>query len=125
MHKILLVEDNELNRDMLSRRLVRRGFDVICAINGREALEKALLEQPEIILMDLGLPDMDGISVTRILKSNKSTCSIPVVAVTAFATDSDKVNTMAAGFGDFEPKPIQITRLIEKINFLVKGPQSS
>lgn len=125
MHKILVVEDNELNLDMLSRRLARKGFEVLCAVNGKEALEITLRESPEIILMDLGLPDLDGISVTNILKSHESTKSIPVIAVTAFATEADKEHTLATGFSDFEPKPIQISRLIEKINILLEGTKQS
>jgi CheY-like chemotaxis protein len=117
--KILLVEDNELNRDMLSRRLVRVGHQVSIAIDGREGLAKARDERPEIILMDISLPEIDGWEATRQLRADVSTASIPVIALTAHAMESDRVNSMSAGCDDYDTKPVELQRLLGKIDALL------
>lgn len=116
MTKILLVEDNEMNRDMLSRRLVRSGFEVVMAVNGQEGVDMASSEKPDVILMDMSLPVLDGWDATRQLKANAATASIPVIALTAHAMESDREKAMAAGCDDFDTKPIEMPRLLEKIN---------
>lgn len=121
MSTILLVEDNELNRDMLSRRLVRRGFEVLLAVDGEQALQAAGRSQPALILMDMSLPGMDGWEATRRLKSNPSTASIPVIALTAHAMASDRDSALAAGCDDFDTKPIEFDRLLAKIAALIGG----
>ena len=115
MSKILLVEDNEFNRDMLSRRLQRKGFEIIIAEDGRAALQLARSDYPDIILMDMDLPVLDGWEATRILKSDPATRSIPVVALTAYAMQSDYDRALAAGCDDFATKPIELSALLEKI----------
>ncbi len=115
MSKILLVEDNEMNREMLSRRLIRRGFEVILADNGQLALDMAAVESPDLILMDLSLPIMDGWEATKALKFNPYTASIPIIALTAHAMQSDRDEALAAGCDDYDTKPINLTRLLEKI----------
>jgi two-component system cell cycle response regulator DivK len=121
MPKILLVEDNEMNRDMLSRRLQRKGYDVVIARDGEEALTLAPVEEPDLILMDVSLPAMDGWQVTRLLKSNKSTCQVPVIALTAHALSSDRERAFEVGCDDYDTKPVEFVRLSEKIeNLLVE-----
>ncbi len=120
MAKILLVEDNEMNRDMLSRRLIRSGFEVVMAVNGQEGIEMASSEKPDVILMDMSLPVLDGWDATRQLKANASTKKIPVIALTAHAMESDREKAMAAGCDDFDTKPIEMPRLLEKINAFIK-----
>jgi two-component system, cell cycle response regulator DivK len=115
MPKILLVEDNEMNRDMLSRRLIRRGFEVVLATNGQEGLALAKSGNPDLILMDLSLPTLDGWEATRQLKSSVSTAAIPVIALTAHAMSDDKEQALAAGCDDYDTKPIEFQRLLEKI----------
>ncbi len=115
MPKILLVEDNEMNRDMLARRLTRNGFEVIVADNGQLAVDLAPVESPDIILMDMSLPIMDGWEATKILKSHPHTASIPIIALTAHAMESDRDAALAAGCDDFDTKPINLTRLLETI----------
>jgi len=117
--KILLVEDNDLNRDMLSRRLTRVGHDVSIAVDGREGLAKARGERPEIILMDISLPEIDGWEATRQLRADLATASIPVIALTAHAMESDRVNSMSAGCDDYDTKPIELPRLLAKIDALL------
>jgi CheY-like chemotaxis protein len=117
--KILLVEDNELNRDMLSRRLKNRGHEVICAANGQQALARARMEHPELILMDVNLPDISGWDVTKTLKADPDTRSIPIIALTAHALDSHREQATAAGCDDYDTKPVEIDRLMEKINKLL------
>jgi len=117
--KILLVEDNDLNRDMLSRRLARVGHDVSIAVDGREGLAKARGERPEIILMDISLPEIDGWEATRQLRADLATASIPVIALTAHAMESDRVNSMSAGCDDYDTKPIELPRLLAKIDALL------
>ena len=113
--KILLVEDNELNRDMLSRRLVRRGYDVSSAVDGANGVAKALAELPDLILMDMTLPVLDGWDATRQLKADATTGGIPVIALTAHAMASDREQALAAGCDDFDTKPIEFERLLGKI----------
>ena len=119
--RILLVEDNELNRDMLSRRLERKGFDVLIAADAAEGLSIARAQSPDLILMDMRLPDLDGWSATRQLKADDSTRQIPVIALTAHAMDRDRDLALAAGCDDFDTKPVEMDRLIEKINALIKS----
>ncbi|GIL38896.1 response regulator [Roseiterribacter gracilis] len=116
MNRILLVEDNEANRDMLGRRLVRRGFDVSVAIDGASALVQARESKPDLILMDIGLgEDMDGWEATRRLKADADTSSIPVIALTAHALSTDLEKSIAAGCADFDTKPVDLPRLLAKI----------
>jgi CheY-like chemotaxis protein len=117
--KILLVEDNEMNRDMLSRRLQRRGHEVLIAVDGAEALRIAGEEQPELVLMDLSLPVMDGWEATGRMKADPQTASIPNIALTAHAMDADRERALAAGCDDFDTKPIDMERLTGKIAALV------
>ena len=115
MAKILLVEDNEMNRDMLSRRLERRGHTVILAGDGNEGVAKAQKEVPDLILMDMSLPVLDGWEATRQLKAAPETKGIPVIALTAHAMASDEQKAREAGCDDFDTKPIELPRLLEKI----------
>ncbi len=119
MPTVLLVEDNEMNRDMLSRRLVRRGYEVIAAIDGAEGVEKAATIAPHLILMDMSLPVMNGWDAARCIKSNPATRAIPVIALTAHAMDSDREQAMNAGCDDFDTKPIDLPRLLEKMERLL------
>ena len=116
--KILLVEDNELNRDMLSRRLKRKGFEVICAEDGQEGIDVALSESPDIVLMDLSLPVVDGWAASKKLKSEATTKSIPIIALTAHAMKGDRERALEAGCDDYDTKPINLERLLGKINTL-------
>jgi CheY-like chemotaxis protein len=116
MSKILLVEDNEMNRDMLSRRLERRGHSVVMAHDGEQGLSMAGTEMPDLILMDISLPVMDGYEVTRRLKADKRTRHIPVIALTAHALVTDRVKAINAGCNDYDTKPIEFSRLSEKIH---------
>jgi len=115
--KILIVEDNESNLDMLSRRLERRGFSVMSARDGREAVEAARRHCPDLILMDLGLPGLDGWQAARILKSECETRSIPIIALTAHALNGDREKARASGCDDYDTKPVEISRLVEKIEY--------
>jgi CheY-like chemotaxis protein len=115
MPRILLVEDNELNRDMLSRRLARRGHQVIVAADGGAALALAASERPDLILMDMSLPVLDGWEATRRLKAAPATRSIPVIALTAHAMDADRERSLEVGCDDFDTKPVEIERLLGKI----------
>ena len=121
MTTILLVEDNELNRDMLSRRLSRKGFQVQFALDGQEAVEKAKTLMPDLVLMDIGLPVLDGYDATRAIKSDDSTKSIPVIALTAHAMAEDRKQCLDAGCNDFDTKPIDLPRLLDKIHALLGG----
>lgn len=114
--KILLVEDNEMNRDMLARRLQRRGHEVLAAENGASALHRAATESPDVVLMDMGLPIMDGWETTRRMKADASTAHIPVIALTAHAMDSDRNRALEAGCDDFDTKPVDLNRLLAKID---------
>ncbi len=123
MRKILLVEDNEMNRDMLSRRLAKRDFEVVLAVTGREAIEKAASALPDLILMDLSLPDVDGWEATRKIKSQAATAAIPVIALTAHAMADDREKAMEAGADDYDTKPVEFVRLLQKIeSFLGSKP---
>ena len=119
MQKILLVEDNEMNRDMLSRRLQRRGYSVVNAEDGEKGLLLARSEAPDLILMDISLPAMDGWEVTRLLKENQSTRHIPIIALTAHAMVSDREKAIVAGCDDYDTKPVDFGRLSEKIENLL------
>jgi CheY-like chemotaxis protein len=116
MVKVLLVEDNEMNRDMLSRRLSRKGFEVIVALDGAEALQAALAEAPALILMDMSLPVMDGWEATRRIKAEAATAAIPVIGLTAHAMDGDREKCLAAGCDDYDTKPVDLPRLLEKMH---------
>ena len=125
MPKILIVEDNELNRDMLSRRLVKRGFDVSIAIDGQEGVERASADRPDLILMDLSLPVIDGWEATRRIKADPATAAIPVIALTAHAMAGDRERALAAGCDDYDSKPVEIDRLMGKITaLLTRGPSA-
>jgi CheY-like chemotaxis protein len=119
MSKILLVEDNEMNRDMLSRRLVKRGYEVETAVDGAEGVEKARAGSPDLILMDMSLPVMNGWDATRKLKADETTRAIPVIALTAHAMSGDRGKAMDAGCDEFETKPVKLPVLIEKIEKLL------
>ena len=116
MPKILLVEDNELNRDMLSRRLKRRDYDVEMAVDGQQGVDLTRSLMPDLILMDMSLPIIDGWAATGILKSDSSTSHIPIIALTAHAMEGERQKCLEAGCDDFDTKPIEFKRLLEKIN---------
>jgi len=124
MTKILLVEDNEMNRDMLSRRLQKQGYEVVIAVDGEEGVAKAQTEAPALVLMDMSLPGVDGWEATRRLKASPKTQKIPVIALTAHAMTDDRDKAMAAGCDDFDTKPVELPRLLSKIQALL-GRQSS
>jgi len=115
MQKILLVEDNEANRDMLSRRLVRKGYAVVMALDGHQAVEMANSERPDLILMDMSLPELDGWEATRQIKATAETSMIPVIALTAHAMSGDREKALEAGCDDYDTKPIDLPRLLEKM----------
>ncbi len=115
MTKILLVEDNEMNRDMLSRRLERKGYAVAIAVDGQQAVDMAASEAPALILMDMSLPIIDGWEATRRIKSNAATRGIPIIALTAHAMQGDEQKAREAGCDDFDTKPVELPRLLEKI----------
>lgn len=119
MPKVLLVEDNEMNRDMLARYLKWEGFQVAIATNGQQAVDLARVEMPDIVLMDLSLPIMDGWEATRQLKASTQTAEIPVIALTAHAMVEDREKSFAAGCNDYETKPVIFTRLITKMRALI------
>jgi two-component system, cell cycle response regulator DivK len=122
MAKILLVEDNEMNRDMLTKRLQRRGYDVVVAVDGGEGVAMAESEAPDLILMDMSLPVVDGWEATRRIKAAPATSAIPVIALTAHAMAGDKEQAMAAGCDDYDTKPVELTRLVDKIQaFLTRS----
>ena len=121
MPKILLVEDNEMNRDMLSRRLERRGYQVMLAVDGQAGVETARSQAPDLILMDMSLPVLDGWEATRLLKGAPATRHIPVVALTAHAMSSDRDRALEAGCDDYDTKPIDLPRLLGKIETLLSG----
>jgi two-component system cell cycle response regulator DivK len=120
MAKVLLVEDNEMNRDMLSRRLARRGFDVVMAVDGKQGVEMAKTETPDLILMDMSLPVLDGWGATRQIKAEASTRSIPLIALTAHAMAGDRDKALQAGCDDYDTKPIELARLLEKMDRLLQ-----
>ena len=119
MAKILIVEDNEMNRDMLSRRLKRRGFDVVIAEDGQQGVDLALSEAPDLILMDMSLPVLDGWQATRKVKADEQTKHIPVIALTAHAMSGDRESALEAGCDDYDTKPVELPRLLEKIKTLL------
>jgi CheY-like chemotaxis protein len=119
MAKILLVEDNEMNRDMLSRRLIKKGFEVVMAFDGQKGLEMASSENPDIILLDMSLPIMDGWEVARNLKADDALKAIPVIALTAHAMAGDREKTLEAGCDEYDTKPIEFKRLLGKINDMI------
>ena len=119
MSKILVVEDNEMNRDMLTRRLERKGFEVVVSINGKAGIDMASSSNPDIILMDLSLPVIDGWEATRQIKADPATQSIPVIALTAHAMAGDEQKALEAGCDDYDTKPIDLSRLIDKIENLL------
>jgi CheY-like chemotaxis protein len=119
MTKVLLVEDNEMNRDMLSRRLTRRGFEVVFAVNGKDGVDLAKSEKPDIILMDMSLPVMDGWEATRCVKSDAATRAVPVIGLTAHAMSGDREKALEAGCDDYDTKPVEFDRLIEKMQRLL------
>lgn len=123
MTRILLVEDNELIRDMLSERLTRKGYQVTTAVDGVQGVTLARLETPELILMDMSLPVMDGWQATRKLKTDELTSSIPVIALTAHAIAGDREKTLAAGCDDYSTKPVDFPQLLLKIQTLLKGKE--
>jgi CheY-like chemotaxis protein len=125
MPKILLVEDNEMNRDMLSRRLIRRGFEVLLAVDGEQGLALAASARPDLILMDMSLPVLDGWEATRQLKADGATHAIPVIALTAHALSGERERALEAGCDDFDTKPIDLPRLLEKIGALLGQPPAA
>lgn len=120
MPKILLVEDNEMNRDVLSRLLQRQGFEIVYATAGDTGIEMALSETPDLILMDMSLPVIDGWEATRRIKANLATCRIPIIALTAHAMATDRDDAMTAGCDDYDTKPVEMPRLLGKINRLLE-----
>jgi CheY-like chemotaxis protein len=121
MPKILLVEDNEMNRDMLSRRLLRKGYQVVLALDGQSGLEMTHSETPDLVLMDMSLPVLDGWEATRRLKADPATRHIPVIALTAHAMSSDREKALEAGCDDYDTKPVELPRLLTKIEALLSG----
>jgi two-component system cell cycle response regulator DivK len=124
MPKVLLVEDNEMNRDMLSRRLTRRGFDVVFAADGQQGVDLARSEKPDIILMDMSLPVMDGWEATRRIKEDGTMRRIPVIGLTAHAMSGDREKAIEAGCDDYDSKPVEIDRLLGKINRLLNADEN-
>lgn len=119
MPKILLVEDNEMNRDMLSRRLARKGYDIVLAEDGQRAIDMATSERPDLILMDMSLPVVDGWEATQQIKGSADTLGIPIIALTAHAMASDREKAMKAGCDDYDTKPVELARLLGKIERLL------
>ena len=120
MLRILLVEDNDMNRDMLSRRLVRNGYQFLLAMDGQQGVDMALSEHPDLILMDMSLPVIDGWEATRRIKANDATRRIPVIALTAHAMAGDREKAMEVGCDDYDTKPVEISRLVGKMAALLK-----
>jgi CheY-like chemotaxis protein len=119
MARILLIEDNEMNRDMLSRRLMRRGHEITTAVDGPAGIASATLTRPDLILMDISLPGMDGWEATRTLRSQAETAAIPIIALTAHAMEADRQRSLEVGCNDFDTKPIDLSRLLVKIDALL------
>jgi CheY-like chemotaxis protein len=120
--KILLVEDDEMNRDMLSRRLIKRGYEVVLAVDGEQGVAMSGSESPDIILMDMSLPGIDGWTATRQVKADDTTRGIPVIALTAHAMAGDRERALEAGCDDFDTKPVELQRLLGKIEGLLEAP---
>jgi two-component system cell cycle response regulator DivK len=125
MAKILLVEDNELNRDMLSRRLIRRGFDVAIAVDGGQGADMAVSESPDLILLDMSLPVMNGWDVAQKLKADSATRNIPIIALTAHAMGGDREKALDAGCNEYETKPVEFKRLLDKMNSFLEETDST
>jgi two-component system cell cycle response regulator DivK len=125
MAKVLLVEDNEMNRDILSRRLSRRGYVVVFAMDGQQGVEMARSDKPDVILMDMSLPVMDGWEATRRIKSDDAMRNVPVIGLTAHAMSGDREKALKAGCDDYDTKPVELDRLIEKIERLLGERQNS
>jgi two-component system, cell cycle response regulator DivK len=125
MAKILLVEDNEMNRDMLSRRLERKGYTVVIAVDGQQGVDMTLSENPELILMDMSLPIIDGWEATRRLKADEKTKGIPIIALTAHAMSGDREKALEAGADEYDTKPVELPRLLSKIQALLEKAASS
>jgi CheY-like chemotaxis protein len=123
MAKILLVEDNEMNRDMLSRRLQKKGYDVVMALDGMEGVRMAQSERPDIILLDMSLPEVDGWEATRRIRS--AGCAAPIIALTAHAMSGDREKALEAGCDDYDTKPVELPRLLGKIEALLNPPAST
>ena len=121
MPKILLVEDNEMNRDMLSRRLIRKGYEIAVAVDGKQGVDMAVEGGYDLILMDMSLPEIDGWEATRQVRAHPNGKSVPIVALTAHAMAGDREKALAAGCNDYDTKPIELPRLLEKIETLLKG----
>lgn len=123
MPRVLLVEDNEMNRDMLSRRLMRNGYEVLIAIDGQQGIDMAMIERPDLILMDMSLPVVDGWEATRRIKAEGTTRAIPVIALTAHAMAGDREKALAVGCDDYDTKPVEITRLLAKMAVLLEAAE--
>ncbi len=121
MSKILIVEDNEMNRDMLSRRLTRKGYEIEMAVDGQEGLDKMRSWSPDVVLMDMGLPVLDGWEATSQAKADAELSSIPIIALTAHAMEEDRQKALAAGADDFDTKPVNLSGLLEKIENQLNG----
>ncbi len=121
MAKILLVEDNEMNRDMLSRRLIRRGFDIVLAVDGEQGVHKAVSDTPDLILLDMSLPVLSGWDAAQKLKADPVTREIPIIALTAHAMDGDREKALEAGCDEYDTKPVELKRLLEKMNKFLDG----
>jgi CheY-like chemotaxis protein len=119
MSRLLLVEDNEMNRDMLSRRLQRKGYEILIAVDGQEGVDKARGEKPDLILLDMSLPVMDGWEAARLLKGEDGTKAIPIIALTAHAMSGDREKAIEAGCDEYDTKPVELPRLLEKIQTLL------
>jgi two-component system, cell cycle response regulator DivK len=124
MHKILLVEDNEMNRDMLSRRLVRRDYEVLIAVDGEAGVAMARNETPDLILMDMSLPGLDGWEATRRLKADRATQAIPIIALTSHAMSGDREKALEAGCEDYDTKPVELSRLLAKMEALLGNDEA-
>ena len=122
MTKILVVEDNEMNRDMLTRRLQRRGYDVVVSADGEEGISKVQSDRPDLVLMDMDLPILDGWEATRRLKAAAETQAIPIIALTAHAMAGDREKALEAGCDDYDTKPVEFSRLLEKIEVQLAKP---
>jgi len=121
MAKVLLIEDNEMNRDMLSRRLIKRGYDVVMAIDGQQGIDMAVSEKPDLILLDMSLPVVDGWEAAKQIKGNPLSAGAPLIALTAHAMAADRERAMSAGCDDFDTKPVELPRLLGKMETLLKA----
>ena len=121
MVKVLLVEDNEMNRDMLSRRLVKRGYEVVMAVDGQKGIDMAVSEKPDIILLDMSLPIVDGWDAAKQIKSNDASKGVPLIALTAHAMASDRERALSAGCDEFDTKPVELPRLLGKMEALLSA----